>query len=159
MQFRRYGWFSVAAFICLLTLTFDLWPWPLTFDLVCNIARGTDNFPALWCLCDFSSSNYGQTRVKMWRDDVTTLTFDLLTLKPVHNVTRGTDNLPVNFDVSATFRCRIMGKHASHWLRDVITLTFDLWGQCACSVIPVPRLKFVGLPFPKLWWIFRLSSA
>jgi len=42
----------------------------------------------------------------------------------------------------------------------LLTLTFDLWGHCACSwcgssySIRIPSLKFVGLPFPKIWLIF-----
>ena len=43
---------------------------------------------------------------------------------------------------------------------DIMTLTFDLWSHCArrwcgssCS-IPVPHLKFVSLPVPRIWLIF-----
>ena len=59
--------------------------------------------------------------------------------------------------------CRVMGKHASNWRRHVITLTFDLWRHrawrwCGSSYsIHTPSLKFVGLPVPKIWHIFRLS--
>jgi len=44
-----------------------------------------------------------------------TLTFDMLTLKPVRNVARGMDNFPANFGrpTSATFRYRVIGKYAS----------------------------------------------
>jgi len=87
----------------------------------------------------------------------------------VCNVTRGTDNLPVSFGASATFLCRVVGKHrfACNWrLTDVILTMWrynlDLWpltsprsdeGYHACSICR-PSLKFVGLPFPKVWLIF-----
>ena len=91
------------------------------------------------------------------------LTFDLLTLELVRNVTRWTDNHSANFDASATSLCRVMDKYASKGRCDVITLTFDLGGHrvsrwCGSSYsIREPRLKFVGLPVPKTWCIFRLS--
>ena len=83
-----------------------------------------------------------------------TLTFDLLTLELVRNVSRGTDFfLPIlvflRLFISELW---VMGKQASDWQYDLITLTCDLWRHRACRwcsssySIPVPSLKFVGLP-------------
>jgi len=82
--------------------------------------------------------------------------FDFLTLELVWNVSRGTNNGLTNFGISATLRCQVMSKHTSDWWHDLITLTFDV-SACGLSYsIPVPRLKFKGLPIWKIWHIFHL---
>jgi len=50
----------MADVIRLMTLTFDL----STMELVCNVARGTDNLPANFGAYMTSRSSYGQRRVK-----------------------------------------------------------------------------------------------
>ena len=84
------------------------------------------------------------------------LTFDLLTLKPVMNVSRGTDDLPSNFGVSA----RLFDGQSCIRL----TLTFDLWRHharrwCGSSYsTPFPSSNFVGLPLRKLYGAFSVST-
>ena len=115
---------------------------------------------SLCCICIPSLKFVDHPVPKVWPisgHSLVTLTFVLGTgaeCQPWHG------QLPVNFGGSATSLCRVMGRHASNWRRDVITLTFDLWGHCACQwcgslySIRSPSLKFVGLPFPKIWLIF-----
>ena len=108
-----------------------------------------------------------------------------LSLELVHNVSRGTDNHPANFGVSATFHCCVMGKHTLDWRHDLITLQFFLtlchpnlfvymiryidfwfgtfynitarqWNESLYS-IPVPSMKFVGLPFGR-YGTFYISA-
>jgi len=59
----------------------------------------------------------------------------------------------------------VMGQHLLEGPCDLATLTFDLgghrdcwWYGCSCSIF-VPNLKFVGLPFRKIWHTFDLSIS
>jgi len=117
--------------------------------------------------------------------NLVTLTVDLFYLELVHNVSRGMDNHPANFGASATFHCRIMGKHTLDWRHDLITLQFfktlchpnlfvymiryiDFWFGTFYNItarqwneslysIPVPSMKFVGLPFGR-YGAFYISA-
>jgi len=80
-----------------------------------------------------------------------------MTLKLERIISRGVDNLSTNFGVSRTFRSRLIGQYLSNASCDLAILTFDLEGQgtccwcgSSCSVC-APSLKFVRLPFRKIW--------
>ena len=85
------------------------------------------------------------------------LTFGLQTGVQCH---RDTDKLPAEYDVSATLLCRVIDKHAWNKWQVVITLTFNLYGHRArrwgtsSYLLGLPRLKFIGLPVPKICPIF-----
>ena len=57
---------ATRSLICLVTLTFDLWPWNW-----CALPVGA-TFHQFWCLWDFSFSTYGPTPVKRttWYRDI-----------------------------------------------------------------------------------------
>jgi len=91
---------------------------------------------------------------------------DLDTETGMHYLSK-VDNLSTNFGVSRTFRFWLMGQQLSEASHDLTSYDLDLWpwrsldcSRCGSSYyICVPSLKFVDLPFRKIWRTSGLSIS
>ena len=111
----------------------------------------------LWRTSGLSISRLGDL-------DLWPLTFDLwpLTFKLVRVIAGGVGNLPSNLRVSGMFRSVFMGQHLSGGWSDLATLTFDIvacrWYRSSYSIC-VPSLKFTGLRFQKILYIYCVKGT
>ena len=74
VPFRRYSWFSVTAFILLVTLTCDL----LTLELLCKVTRGMDNLSANFGVYATFHCRAVSKHAPDRRHDLIMLTFDII---------------------------------------------------------------------------------